>query len=114
MHYSKRTAALAATLALSVPSAADGASRAVALSEAREAPSYLRLLAPGQSVTKLRQCGENYWSDLNAYRWSGAALARQTWNRDRTLTRWGRVTFDGVTFRNGSRASVLVAGWCER
>ncbi len=53
MHYSKRTAALAATLALSVPSAADGASRAVALSEAREAPSYLRLLAPGQSVTKL-------------------------------------------------------------
>ena len=106
-------AALAVTAALSVPSDASAA-RAVSLADASAAPSYLRLLAPGEAVTRSRQCGRAYWSDVNAYRWHGGTLAPQRWNRDRTLTRWGRVTFDGLTFRNGSRSAVLVAGWCER
>lgn len=98
MSITKATAALAALAALT-PSAASGAADAVSLRDASVAPSYLRLLAPGQSTTKDRQCRGGYWSDVNAYRWTGDALAPQRWNSDRTVTRWGRVTFDGVTFR---------------
>ncbi len=112
--HSKRTLALAVVMAASVPSGASAA-EPVGLADAASAPSYVSVLAPGASVTVDRQCrGGRWWSDVNAYRWTGRPLAAQTWNGDRTVTRWGRVTFDGVTFRNGGRVAVLVAGWCER
>lgn len=90
----------------------------VALSDARVAPDYLRALKPGRSVTVTRQCGRNgFWSEVSAYRGRGGALGGQQWNRDHDLTFWrapygGRVTFDGITFRNATSRAVLVGGWC--
>ena len=45
------------------------------------------------------------------------ALGGQRWNADHDRTYWraaygGRVTFDGVTFRNATTRTVLVGGWC--
>src|SRR5204863_147484 len=80
------------------------------LSDATAVPTFVAVVTPGRSVTKVRQCrGRGYWSDVNAYRWDGGALAAQRWNSDRTVMRWARVTFDGITFRNGGRTAVLVA-----
>jgi len=102
----RRVAALAALAALALPTSAQA--RAVAQTDAAASPSYVRVLAPGASVTKARQCPHGArWSDFNAYRANGRALASQR------RSAWGRVTFDGVTFRNGERFAVLVAGWCE-
>ena len=101
-----RLAAIAALAALALPTSASA--RAVALTDATAAPSYVRVLAPGASVTKTRQCPRGArWSDVNAYRGNGRALASQR------RSAWGRVTFEGVTFRNAERFAVLVAGWCE-
>jgi len=101
-----RLATLAALAALALPSSAQA--RAVALTDASASPSYVRMLAPGASVTKARQCPHGArWTDVNAYRGNGRALASQK------RSAWRRVTFDGVTFRNGERFAVLVAGWCE-
>jgi len=100
-----RLAAIAALAALALPASAQA--RAVALTDATAAPSYVRVLAPGASVTKTRQCPHGAWTDFNAYRGNGRALASQRHSA------WGRVTFDGRTFRNGERFAVLVAGWCE-
>ena len=103
----RRLATLAALAALALPATASGHARAVALTDAVAAPSYVRVLAPGASVTKTRQCPRGArWSDFNAYRGKGRALAPQR------RSAWGRVTFDGRTFRNGERFAVLVAGWC--
>lgn len=59
-----------------------------------------------------------YFSDVQAYRWDGGALAGQQWDGTRLLYSWadtregGRVTYDGITFRNHTARPVLVAGWC--
>lgn len=118
-------AMIAAVALISVCASALGASlasastpaRAVSLSDARIAPDMLRILPAGHAATFLRQCPRgHYFTETSAYRWNGRALSGQRWNADRTLTYWrarhGRVTFDGLTFHNGTRAAVLVAGWC--
>ena len=110
MRILKSTAALAA-LAILIPSGAQAA-ESVALADAASAPSHLRLLEPGESVTRSRQCGRDDWSNVNAYRWNGRALAAQRWTQNGW--RWGRVTFEAGRFTNGSRSAVLVAGWCDR
>jgi hypothetical protein len=87
----------------------------VPLGEASRAPSYLRLLNPGRTTTVLHQCRHGgYWSDINVYRWNGAAYAEQRWNADQTVMSWGRASFNGITFSNRSNVPLLVAGWCER
>lgn len=101
------TATALATLALASP----------ALGDARTPPTELAYLQPHASVTYAHgrsgyNCQPRGWfSDMQAYRWNGSAMPAQ--RRTRDGYRWGRVTFDGITFRNGSRAPVLVAGWCE-
>lgn len=118
--------ALAAFLIIGTPAPAAGTpapftARAVALSDATWPPSALRLLYPGQTWTVARDgtpCPRGgYYGDVSAYRWNGSALGAQTWTADHQVTYWratrGRVTFDGVTFRNRTRDPVLVAGWCQ-
>lgn len=105
-------AILATLVALALVPSAASASRPVTLRDARVSPSYLRLLEPGRATTVLRQCPGYFWQELSAYQWNGESLPAQRWNRDHTLLRWGRVTFDGITFRNHYRQPVLVAGWC--
>jgi hypothetical protein len=94
--------------------------RPVALTDATVPPNTLRYLMPGQHVTYPIQCanGSGFWSDVSAYRWSGRALGAQRWSRSALRYVWddprgGRVTFDGITFRNRTRSPVLVAGWCS-
>lgn len=111
-------------LALASPSA-HAVPHAVGLFDARQAPTYLVYLTPGGRVTYARgrngyNCprSDAYFSDVSAYTWRGGSLSVQRWSRDRTLTYWrspdgGRVTFDGITFRNASASPVLVGGWCD-
>ena len=124
-------AALLLTVALTAVAygtahAATPTPRAVSLSEAEVAPTYLVFLYPHASVTYAHgRYGYNcprggYFSDVSAYQWNGAALAPQRWDRI-GVDYWnyghghhGRVTFDGITFRNEGSRPVLVAGWCER
>lgn len=98
--------------------------RPVSLSDALSPPTELVFLYPHASVTyAYGREGYNcpregrYFSDVSAYNWRGDAIGAQRWNRDHTVTYWrnrtGRVTFDGITFRNDSRQFVLVAGWCD-
>jgi len=68
----------AAIAALSIPSDASAAARPVSLSDARVAPSYLRPLAPGASVTKACQCRGGSWRGVSAHRCNGRALAART------------------------------------
>lgn len=79
--------------------------------------AFTARLSPHRVVTVERQCPRGgYFTESQAYRSNGAGM-RQRWNVDRTLTYWnaptGRVTFDGVTFRNRTRATVIVKGWCS-
>ena len=85
--------------------------RPVTLRQAAIPPTYLRMLQPGRSTTVTRQCGSQYWSELSAYQWNGEALPGQRYYGERM--HWGRVTFDGITWRNGTSQPVLVAGWCD-
>lgn len=105
-----------------VDSAQPAQPREVELSDARRAPSKLAYLKPGQYKTWAHgeagfNCRRGYFTDTSAYHWDGSALAPQRWNRDRTLAYWrsvrGRVTFDGITFRNHTSQPVIVAGWCD-
>ena len=110
----KSALAVALAAAAIVPSGAAAHARSVSLTDASSAPSYLRLLQPGSGVTKTRQCPRGqFYSDVNAYRWNGHALAPQRWNAAGDVMTWGRVKFDGITFHNGGRRPVLVAAWCE-
>jgi hypothetical protein len=113
-----------------IASAADGsaapphvqiAPRAVGLFDAERPPTYLVYLYPRGSVTLADAHGYNckrggYFTDTSAYTWRGGSLGRQ--HSSDTLQWWrsqdgGRVTFDGVTFRNRTPSPVLVAGWCD-
>lgn len=100
----------------------------VGLSQSEVAPTYLTYLWPGASVTYASEddgynCvdkhgrGVGWFSDVSAYTWQGKPLSQQQWAQHHTLTFWrakkGRVTFDGITFRNHTSKPVLVAGWCE-
>jgi hypothetical protein len=103
-----------------VASDAMAAARPVALADASTPPNTLRYVMPGQHVTYPIQCanGSGFWSDVSAYRWNGKPLGAQRWSRSALRWVWddprgGRVTFDGITFRNRTRSPVLVAGWCE-
>lgn len=102
--------------------------RAVGLADALSPPQYIVYLGVGAHVTYARtdkgHVGENcprtggYFTDVSAYHWNGTALRAQRWTPDGTVTYWPnsngrRVTFDGITFTNRTRAPVLVAGWCE-
>jgi hypothetical protein len=102
---------------LSAPAAtasSEPQARPVTLRDARVAPSYLHLVQPGRSVTRTHQCDRGgYWTELSAYQWNGEALPAQRWNADHDRMSWGRVTFDGITFRNHYSQPVIVAGWCE-
>lgn len=106
--------------ALSIGGAVENAhARAVSLADASYPPTYLVYLYPGASVTYADH-GENcpgggFFSDVSAYQWNGHAVGRQhhTELSDYWPTKSGRVTFDGITFRNRSHRPVLVAGWCE-
>jgi hypothetical protein len=104
--------------------AAPAAGRSVSLSDATAAPTYLVYLWPGGTVTYADRHGENcpsggYFSDVQAYHWNGSALPYgQRWSARLGVQYWRNehrrlVTFDGVTFANRTRASVLVAAWCE-
>jgi len=99
------------------------AAQPVKLSDARTAPDYLRSLKPGRTVTVAdgEQCVSDghaaLFSDVSAYRGRGGALGGQRWNADHDVTYWraaygGRVTFDGIAFRNATTRTVLVGGWC--
>jgi len=118
MHRTLVLAALSAALLMPAAAAhAAPAAQPVKLSDARTAPDYLRALKPGRTVTVTRQCPRGGWSDTSAYRGRGGALGGQRWNADHDRTYWraaygGRVTFDGVTFRNATTRTVLVGGWC--
>lgn len=106
------------------------APRAVGLFDAISAPSRLRYLRPRQSVTfaygragnncrRTRHHRAGFFSDVSAYTWRGGSLRPQRWIDSHTVIAWpsqdgGRVTFDGITFRNRTPSPVLVAGWCER
>ena len=109
-------AALAALAALAIVApAAHAGARPVALSDARVAPTWLRLVQPHRSATlplRLAYCE----SETSAYHWNGRALGAQRWIGD-LVTYWQapsgrRVTFDGLTFHNGLRVAALVAVWC--
>lgn len=103
-------AALVVVLAYCLPSTAQA--HAVGLSQARSAPTWLVSVPAHRTRTVLRQCPHGTWfSEFSAYRWDGSPLPAQ--RRTGDLVRWGRVTFDGLTWRNHTSATVLVAGWCE-
>jgi hypothetical protein len=93
------------------------AAQPVSMSDATYPADFHARVRPGASVTVERQCGAGFFTETSAYRSNGGALAGQRWTADETLTYWrgrhGRVTFDGVTFKNGTRAPVVVAGWCS-
>lgn len=108
--------AIVAALLIDPPSSH---ARAVSLSDSVYPPTYLVYLYPHASVTFADVKGYNcphggYFSDVSAYSWHGRALGaqRHTTLLDSWRNRTGRVTFDGITFRNASRSYVLVAGWC--
>lgn len=99
------------------------ASHPVSLNDAEAAPTYLVYLWPHAKVTYTyhdgaANCpGGGYFTNVSAYTWRGNAVGPQHWNRIHDLIVWkthsGRVTFNGITFHNSSRAPVLVAGWCD-
>jgi hypothetical protein len=115
--------AIVCTIAMPVASAVaapGGASyeRGVSIRDATVAPYFAATLAPGKSVTLVQQCPHRgYFTEYSAYRHDGSALAAQNGIGRDNLVSWrgahGRVTFDGVTFHNGTRARVIVAGWCS-
>lgn len=133
--YTLQASVLAALLSIALgailsPSHAQASAHPTYLSDATRSPRTLVLLPPRAHVTYAHgragwQCRRGpqgyYYSEVQAYTWHGGALQVQRWSADRTLTYWrlpraygrGRVTFDGVTFRNHSTRPALVAGWCE-
>lgn len=116
------------TVALAILSAHADArpieARSVTLSDAYRAPSWIAVVRPHRSAAPPvdrvygapcvdRHGDGGYFSDLGAYRGTGGALPAQ--RRTGLIIRWGRVSYNGVTFHNGyAHRSVLVAGWCER
>lgn len=94
--------------------------RAVALTDARVAPDYLRLVRPSRT-----RClpSRIVWggTEVSAYRWNGRALGPERWGRLRTTRTHGdwwrmpgtrdRVEYDGACFHNETRQAVLVAVW---
>lgn len=112
------------TVALIVRTPSAGA-HPVSPIRAAVAPSEMAYVKPRRSVTFAHgvegwNCPPRGWfSDVSAYRWNGGALGEQEWPSDTPFPHYtwrdedGRsITFDGITFRNHTRRSVLVAGWC--
>lgn len=92
----------------------------VAITDASAPPRFIGPLKAGASAAPF-QCGHSPYTEVSAYTGTGRALSGQAWLnptgpfpalvwRDRA----GRsVTFDGVTFRNHTARTVLIAGWCS-
>lgn len=127
-HFVRTIAALTLAFAAFLYCAATSDARPVALSDATYAPTTLVLLHAGDAVTVADRFGydchtrngRGYFSDVSAYKWNGRALGAQRWDSVDMVyywriphTRGQSVRFDGATFYNDSRHSVLVAGWCE-
>ncbi len=113
-----RAACMLALVLFAVATVPANATRAVTTADATVRADFAATLRPGKAVIVDNQCPRGGWfTETSAYRHDGSALAAQQWTRDHTLTYWrgthGRVTFDGVMFHNGTRASVIVAGWCS-
>jgi hypothetical protein len=99
---------------------------AVALTDAHSAPSVMVMLTPNEHITYAHgrdgwNCRRSYFTDVSAYSWTGRAIGAQHhdartdvdyWRVPHHGTHTSEVVFDGATFFNHSRASVLVAGWC--
>jgi hypothetical protein len=93
----------------------------VGLGDATTAPTYLVYLRPHGSVTySVGSDGHNcprggFFTDVSAYAWNGTAIGAQFHTNDHDYWRGyrGRVSFDGITFHNGTHRKVLVAGWCD-
>jgi hypothetical protein len=114
--------------AIESPAHAAPGPRAVSLADASAPPTMLAYVLPGHAFTpntdsEGRPCHAHgragYFSDASAYRWNGSALGAQHWNASALVYYWharghvGAVAYDGLTFRNDTRAPILVAGWCE-
>jgi hypothetical protein len=119
--YALATVACAVILASVAGNALASPARAVSYSDRNTDPTMRAWVAPGQDVSIMGQCEDGgYYTDVAAYRANGAPLMGQRWTRDRTVTYWtmprtrvhARVTFDGVTFHNGTSVRVMIAGWC--
>jgi hypothetical protein len=109
---------VAIALLSAAPASGEPTGRAVQLSAARHGADFSATLRPGASVTVENQCGHGgFFTEYSAYRSNGGALGAQQWREGRTLVTWagrhGRVTFDGITFKNGTLAVTIVAGWCS-
>lgn len=99
----------------------------VGLGDALTPPTVLHYLRPHRSITYTHgrdghNCPRGGWfSDVSAYAWNGTAIGAQVdyddydaWSvRSAGHGAHGHVTFDGITFWNGSNVPVLVAAWCE-
>lgn len=110
--------AVAGSLAATAVAVAAPQPRAVPASAATVGADFSASLRPGGVVTVDHQCAHGGWfTEFQAYRSDGRALGPQRRSPDGRLRFWagrhGRVTFDGVTFRNGTRARARVAGWCS-
>lgn len=103
------------TIAMPAVSRADPRPMGPTLEMARSAPQTLRYLKAHTAVTITRQCPRgHYWTELSAYTWRGGRLPAQVRHGGvNSREQWGRVTFDGITWRNHYNHPVLVAGWCS-
>lgn len=110
-------------VALPATSSASTHARSVAYSARYVNADATATLPPGASVTFTRPCpyarGLGYtFTEYNAYTRTGGAMGGQTFNPYTLRTSWQYpgtrtfVTFDGVTFRNHTHHTVMVAGWC--
>lgn len=111
------TATLAAT-SIAAGVAYASTARPMSTSDATAGADFTATIRPGQRLTIEHQCARGgYFTEFSAYRHDGSALGPQNWREGRTLVYWqgahGRVTFDGVTWRNETRATAVVKGWCS-
>jgi hypothetical protein len=105
----RRTLALAA-LAAAIPASAQAAPRAVELSDASIAPTFLKYVHPGGTANV--PCDP---TDVSAYRWDGNALGaqRKSAGWDYWQARTGRAWYTDRVFLNLSKRPVIVAAWCD-
>lgn len=94
-----------------------GTASASSLSDAPNAPTVLKELRPGKSVTYAHgrngwNCPRGYFTNVNVYHVDGSHLGDRHWVYRRTMYAWRGVTFDGIRFLNKTHSRVLVAGWC--
>lgn len=124
---------LAGSLAQDASAHVSAPAKAVALTDASDAPTFLRMIPPRGHVTPARAIHDRlgrpcrnpetgkrgYFSNVQAYAWNGASIGGQQYDHHESIDFWRIpglkrvVWYDGLTFHNPTRTSVLVAGWCE-